>query len=232
MIHKDSLVYSVRAVVATAIHGLGDTIGPPPEVDAALLTALEASKAEFDPFRPIVTRVEPQPRSVAVHHTPPVHTMDAAIAVASQASSSPVPTHAAASPLLTSHFMSATERKLAALEQRKQQLAPFVIPERSTIVTTVSALAAAAKAVTATLPEVATPKPAAAAVKPASGTGMMAMLARARAERAEADPAAKSDASLISQALKAKEDKARQAEVTCCCFRFDVLVVMICCDCL
>jgi hypothetical protein len=199
--------------VATAIQGLGGTVEPPPEVDAALLAALEASKAEFDPFRPIVTRVEPQPRSAAVHHTPSAHSLDSAIAVASQASESPVPTHAAASPLPSSQFLSATERKLAALEQKKQRLAPFVIPARNTIVTTVSALASAAKAAAVVTNEPTTPAPAPAPAKAASGTGMMAMLARARAERAEADPAAKSDASLISQALKSKEEKARQAEV-------------------
>jgi hypothetical protein len=68
--------------------------------------------------------------------------------------------------------LSDTERRIAVLEQQRQALAPFIIPDRCTVVTRVGAAAAASPRVEAPPAAVVGPSAAAAQKKPAtSGVG-------------------------------------------------------------
>ncbi len=48
--------------MCVAARSLGLTPPPPPEPDAALVAELEASRRSFDPCKPLLTRVQLQPR--------------------------------------------------------------------------------------------------------------------------------------------------------------------------
>jgi hypothetical protein len=57
---------SVRHIVYESALSLGLSVEPPPAVDESIIAALEDAKRAFDPFKAVVTRIDPQPRPDAV----------------------------------------------------------------------------------------------------------------------------------------------------------------------